>query len=70
MPGLTEMTLTATPRFLPFPRSGRTGQQHFSNPAAHAFAGGHQSWAGKALHSHYFGQSGRSRFGRRGRVKG
>ena len=33
-------------------------------PQLHAF------WAGQALHSHYFGQSSRQRFGRRGRTKG
>ena len=27
-------------------------------------------WAGQALHSHYFGQRSRRRFGRRGRVEG
>ena len=30
----------------------------------------HSQWAGQALHSHYFGQGGRTRFGRRGRTKG
>lgn len=70
MPGLTGSSLTATSRFTGFPRSGRAGQQPGQNASMQAFAAGHQSWAGRALHSHFFGQSGRTRFGRRGRVKG
>jgi hypothetical protein len=30
----------------------------------------HNHWAGHALHSHFFGQTSRNRFGRRGRTKG